>query len=289
VDREGLSFRMLAARYGLVGGQLPDGVREGSVWWRTIASIQDGDGLVSDGWFSDNLSLNVGNGANTLFWLDRWVGKVHTCVRFRRLYDLSDNKLAIVAQMSGWGWNEGGEAWKWRRRLWAWEEALVVECTNILSNVILQVDSEDSWRSTPDPVARYTVSGAYRVLTSGLPPITHVPADQLWRKDVPLKVSVFAWRLFRNKLPSKTNLFRRGIIPFEAQWCVSGCGHQESESHLFLTCSLFGQFLQLVRSWLGVYSADPSNIQDHFYLFCTSSSFAKSRCSLMHLIWFVSS
>jgi len=29
--------------------------------------------------------------------MDRWVGDVPLCDRFRRLYDLSENKMAIVA------------------------------------------------------------------------------------------------------------------------------------------------------------------------------------------------
>jgi len=34
---------------------------------------------------------------------------------------------------------------------------------------------------------------------------------------------------------------------------------------------------------------DPANIMDHFYLFGTSSGFARARCSLMQLILFASS
>lgn len=83
-DRKGLWFRLLAARYGLVGGRLQVGGRERSVWWRTIVNIRDGDGLVSSSWFPDNLRLNVGNGASSLFWLDGWVGAVPLNVRFRR-------------------------------------------------------------------------------------------------------------------------------------------------------------------------------------------------------------
>ncbi|XP_024632727.1 uncharacterized protein [Medicago truncatula] len=134
--------------------------------------------------------------------------------------------MAIVAQMLAMGWDEGGEAWNWRSRLWAWEEALVEECRNMLLNIVLQVDLEGSWRWTPDLVVGYTVSGAYRVLTSGPPTTMHVPTALLWRKDVPLKVSMFAWCLFRNRLPTKTNLFLRGIITSKTQLCVSGRGQQ---------------------------------------------------------------
>jgi len=32
------------------------------------------------------------------------------------------NKQVTVAEMFVLGWNEGGEALRWRRRLWVWEE-----------------------------------------------------------------------------------------------------------------------------------------------------------------------
>jgi len=45
-----------------------------------------------------------------------------------------------------------GEAWKWRRRLWDWEEVLVEECRSLLLTVMLQVDTEDVWTWIPDPI-----------------------------------------------------------------------------------------------------------------------------------------
>jgi hypothetical protein len=50
-------------------------------------------------WFSNNLRLKVGNGVSTLFWLGRWVSDVPLCDKFRRLYELSENKFSTVAQM----------------------------------------------------------------------------------------------------------------------------------------------------------------------------------------------
>jgi len=111
-------------------------------------------------------------------------------------------------------------------RLWAWEE-LVKECRYVLLIVSLQVDSVDVWTWILDPLAGYTVRGAYRYLTDGTPLHHDVPLISgylLWRKDVPLKVSIFVWRLFRNRLPTKDNLFHRGIIHMEDQMCVGGCG-----------------------------------------------------------------
>lgn len=40
-------------------------------------------------------------------------------------------------------------------------------------------------------------------------------SDFIWHKQVPLKVSIMAWRLLRNRLPTKDNLVARGIISHE--------------------------------------------------------------------------
>jgi len=104
-----------------------------------------------------------------------------------------------------------------------------------------------------------------------------------------LKVSVFAWWLFWNRLQSKVNLFRRENISHESHLCVGGCDLLETTNHLFLDCSFFCSIWQRVRNWLGVHSTDSSIIADNFLQFGGSSGYAKSRRSFMLLIWFASS
>jgi len=50
VERKDLWFRVLVARYGVVGGRLQEGGRDGSVLWREIAGTCDGVGVASGGW-----------------------------------------------------------------------------------------------------------------------------------------------------------------------------------------------------------------------------------------------
>jgi len=88
----------MAARYGVERGQLLARGREGSVWWKDVVGIRDGDGVLGS-WFPNNLQLHVDNGANALLWVERWVGDVPFSFRFRRLYDLCEDKLCTVAQM----------------------------------------------------------------------------------------------------------------------------------------------------------------------------------------------
>ena len=46
-------------------------------------------------------------------------------MRFRRLFNLAKNKSSTVADMFSLGCAEGGGAWNWRRRVWAWEEKML--------------------------------------------------------------------------------------------------------------------------------------------------------------------
>jgi hypothetical protein len=80
----------------------------------------------------------------------------------------------------------------------------------------------------------------------------------------PLKVFIFAWRLLRDRLPTKANLVAQGIISLNAHYFVSGCGDVESTQHLFISCSFFGSMWPLVWSWIGFSSVDTQQLADHF-------------------------
>jgi len=71
------------------------------------------------------------------------------------------------------GVEDGGGAWQWRRRLWAWEEDLVEECRVLLLTVSLQESDTDRWVWLPDQIGGYSVRGVYDVLTSEDQPHIH--------------------------------------------------------------------------------------------------------------------
>ncbi|MCI28471.1 cysteine-rich receptor-like protein kinase [Trifolium medium] len=109
VDKTGLWYQVLVARYGEEAGRLMVGGRRGSSWWKEIARIRDGVSVARErGWFEEGIVRRVGNGEETLFWMDLWLGGVPLSVRYRRLFDLSLYKSSMVAVMRGLGWEEGG-------------------------------------------------------------------------------------------------------------------------------------------------------------------------------------
>ena len=44
MDKEGLWYRVLKARYGEVGGRIREGDRYALVWWNMICRVRDGVG-----------------------------------------------------------------------------------------------------------------------------------------------------------------------------------------------------------------------------------------------------
>jgi hypothetical protein len=111
--------------------------------------------------------------------------------------------------------------------------------------------------------------------------------DIIWHRQVPLKVSILAWRLLRNRLPTKANLVTRGMLNPDTQLCVAGCGEVETTQHLFVSCPIFSRLWHMVRAWIGVSGVDPVDVSDHFIQFTNILGGASTKCSFMQLVWLV--
>jgi hypothetical protein len=188
-------------------------------------------------------------------------------VQFPRLFDLAVNKWVTVREMESRGWGNGGGAWEWRRRLLAWEEETVSECASLLHNVVLQDHILDRWRWILDPINGYSVKGTYTYLTtSGIPSASGM-FDDLWNKQIPLKVSVFVWRLLRNRLSTKDNLIRRHIILIDDTSCIGGCSSSETTDHFFFRCDHFGMVWHRIYQWLRISFIVTASVRDHLHQF----------------------
>jgi len=162
----------------------------------------------------------------------------------------------------------------------------VVECAAFLYNIVLQDNIFDRWRWLLDPIHGYTIKGTYHFLTT-----TETPTDRslyvdVWHKQAPLKVSLFAWRLFRNTLPTKDNLVRRHVLHLADNVCVGGCGSQETANHLFFDCRTFSSIWSYVFQWLDISFVAPLTARDHFYKFRHLPGLPRSLHSFFQLIWF---
>lgn len=166
--------------------------------------------------------------------------------------------------MSRVGWEVG---WEWRRRLLAWEEESARECSTLLLNIVLQENAHDTWRWLLHPSHGYTVRESYRFLTNNGNLVDRSLVYDVWHKSIPSKVSLFAWRLLRNRLLTKDNLVQRRALLISDAICVSDCGQTETAIHLFFGCNTFSVLWSHVLQWLGLFAVLPVVSRQHLLQF----------------------
>lgn len=162
------------------------------------------------------------------------------------------------------------------------------ECSTLFSNIVLQDSVVDQWKWLSSPDKGYSVCDVYHHLTA----IDHIECNTLqeviWNKIVPLKVSIFVWRMFRNRLSTKDNLERRGVIQLNSNTCIIGCGQHETLDHLFVKYQFFGRLWSLFRHWMRITFVDTVNLSDHVLHFSSLCGFSKGSRSSMHVVWLAS-
>jgi hypothetical protein len=152
----------------------------------------------------------------------------------------------------------------------------------------LQDHASDKWRWFLDPTHGYSVRSAYRFLTDSGDPAVRNHDVNVWHNHIPSKVSLFAWRLLRNRLPIKVNLVRRSVLTSANVACVSGCGHPETAKHLFLDCVIFSSIWYQVWHWLGISSVGPGDIRQHLHQFIYMARLPRVTHLFLKIIWFAS-
>jgi hypothetical protein len=141
----------------------------------------------------------------------------------------------------------------------------VRECSLLLHNTVLQANVTDKWRWLLDPIHGYTVRDSYHFITNAGDQADRNLVVDVCHRFISTKVSIFVWRLLRNRLSTRDNLVRRNIIQSPASICPVGCDVQESARHLFMESAVSNSLWHQVMSWLGIYAVFPITLRDHLY------------------------
>jgi hypothetical protein len=267
--------KVLVARYGEVVRSKVHWIdypipNRASVWWKDLCRL---DILEEESWFARNVVRKVGRGDGTRFWEDWWVGAAPLSIRFPRLYSISLQKEAFISEIrvnndEGVHWE-----WHWRRELFAWELELLEE-VKIVVPMVAYSGEDDVWSWEPGEGGVFTVNSVYKLLCgifseeSIFGPNELRVLKNIWRSSAPSKVIAFAWKVLRNRIPTKGNLALRGV---QVDGGVVDCGHcvgmEEVVSHLFLTCDFAYQVWTKICRWLGILIVLPNNLFTLFEYF----------------------
>ncbi|GJZ47836.1 RNA-directed DNA polymerase, eukaryota [Tanacetum coccineum] len=212
-DGTSLWSRFIIAIHG-VRGTLDTSiiVSKRSPWLDIVREFKD---LSNNG--IDLLSLikkKVGNGVSTSFWEDVWLADSPLKNMYPRLYLLEADKHSSVA-------------------------------SKLLDSFLIA-----SFRRHPrgdvEEEQLQRLIETWNFIDDSF--LLNMETPTRWVKTIPIKINIFAWKVFLDKLPTRLNLSLRGIdIP--SIICPLCSITVESTSHLFFSCHLARQLLIKVARW----------------------------------------
>ncbi|GJX14640.1 RNA-directed DNA polymerase, eukaryota [Tanacetum coccineum] len=229
--------RIISALHGLNGHVLSAAFN--STWSSIITEVNSlkvkGVDLIS------HCKIRVGKGTGTSFWKDLWIGDNLLKLSFPRLFALEENKDISVADKMNTSISSS-----FRRHVRGGVESQQLDQLSLLLDTVILSNMDDRWFWDLNGDGVFLVKDVRSMLDEAFLPKMEVPTR--WIKSIPIKVNVFAWKLYLDRLPTRSNLSRRNVsLPSLA--CPL-CDHVlEDSSHLFFGCSVAKDIQKLICRW----------------------------------------
>nr|GEX28088.1 RNA-directed DNA polymerase, eukaryota, reverse transcriptase zinc-binding domain protein [Tanacetum cinerariifolium] len=155
----------------------------------------------------------VMSGAQTSIWTDSWIKKCGPLkVRFLRLYGLETHKSCKVVNrfinMNG-DWISN---WYWRRQPTGRSEGDLVSLNNVISGIVLDPLHNDKWVWSLNASESFSVKSLCVAIKNKMFYNNIAASKFTWNSWVPRKVNICVCRLSLDRLPTRSNLFRRGEL-----------------------------------------------------------------------------
>nr|GFA44150.1 RNA-directed DNA polymerase, eukaryota [Tanacetum cinerariifolium] len=220
-----------------------------------------------------DISIRVGDGSNTMFWLDTWILDSPLYVRFLRLFALESVKDILVAIK----WSAPSLDASFRRRARDGAES------NQWSEFCSMLDSV-TLSSSPDRIfCDLNGEGVFRVkdIRSSIDD-TFLPSSDSatrWVKTVPINVNIFAWRTRLDRLPIRVNLITRGVN-VDSSLCPVCSSVQKDSNHLFFLCDLGKSISQRICRWWNIQWVEVSTYAEWYSWFISIRLPAKLKLML---------
>ncbi|XP_058783065.1 uncharacterized protein LOC131657716 [Vicia villosa] len=210
-------------------------------------------------------------GKSTPFWNIQWLG--HRAFRyiFPNLYQLVEDPNSSVYNIGCWV----GNGWEWQ--IENCFSVLNQEACNELSDLKAVLDRVAPSGQNRDVLIWplqdshcYSVRSYYTKLVQDSvvelgDSRVRAALQVIWKVKVPSKMQIFGWRLMHDRLPTKSQLSKRGIIMENADSpCVFGCGQVEEVDYVFISCCCGRVVWSKMFLWLGLDYMEEVNCCDHF-------------------------
>nr|GEW55628.1 RNA-directed DNA polymerase, eukaryota [Tanacetum cinerariifolium] len=105
---------------------------------------------------------------------------------------------------------------------------------------------QDRWVCDLSGDEEFRVKDVRNLLDEFFLPKADVPTR--WVKVIPIKVNIFAWKMFLNRLPTRSNVAKRNVV-IESESCPLCDSAQEDVTHVFFSCTLAKDLTRLICRW----------------------------------------
>ncbi|XP_010678560.1 uncharacterized protein LOC104894092 [Beta vulgaris subsp. vulgaris] len=181
---------------------------------------------------------SVGNGANSLFWHDPWVCNIPLKIMFPRLFSLAINQDALVSSYGLWEGFNWIWSFAWKRGLRPHDLAEKSRLDEILHQVFLDQDSNDSLIWAFHKLGQFSTKSFTQELSKLNPPVVSDVIKGVWMGLVPHRIEVFVWLALLGKINTRHKLASMGILPSDQDVCPLCNSFPESSDPLLLHCEV---------------------------------------------------
>ncbi|GLT39887.1 hypothetical protein SLA2020_140540 [Shorea laevis] len=116
-----------------------------------------------------------------------------------------------------------------------------------------------------DGNGEYSVKKAYSILYADQCVLENDLCKAIWNNLTCGRISFFAWRLFLDRFPTKSNLDQRGIqVGVRNNLCERCKEEAEDVRHCMLDCKITYQMWMKCLKWWGFSAMLPNNVQDAY-------------------------
>ncbi|GJV46771.1 RNA-directed DNA polymerase, eukaryota, reverse transcriptase zinc-binding domain protein [Tanacetum coccineum] len=154
---------------------------------------------------------------------------------------------------------------------------------NLMDGLVFDTSKEDEWVWNIESSSIFSVSSLSSLIQKKMLVTVVDSPKSVWNSWVPRKVNVCAWRVAMDRLPTRENLLRRGLINLDSSSCLFCGSDVESKEHCFLSCPKIKIIWLKIWSWWKVSPLFNPSLDDILHgISCLHSN--KRKAKLFHAI-----
>nr|GEY76144.1 RNA-directed DNA polymerase, eukaryota [Tanacetum cinerariifolium] len=178
---------------------------------------------------------------------------------FLRIYALEVNKVCTVANKL-----QRSVALSLQRTVRGGVEAHQLDLLQNLIGPTILTNLEDRWVWDLNGEGVFRVKDLRNLLDESFFPKDSTATRLV--KSIPIKINVFAWKVYLDRLPARLNLIRRGVQVSSLSCLVCNAAYEDM-SHLLFSCNLADDVVRLVCRWWNLTWSPLGSFSEWLYWF----------------------